>query len=101
MTLLRLLQDICSVWGILPSSFVIGGVTRNERFSVGGEALIYRGVYKGTAVAVRECVMHGDKEWSSREGQRELRVSYYLSNDCFLFLEFLLIHGGDESEDSQ
>ncbi|KAF8301046.1 kinase-like protein [Clavulina sp. PMI_390] len=51
---LRLLQDICSLSGVLPESYWITGVSKGKPIGGGAEATIYRGKYRGGPVVVRE-----------------------------------------------
>lgn len=72
---LRLLQDLCSISGQLPSSFELKGVTINPRDVIGrgGEAVVYSGHWNGQKIAVRE-VMMSESEWHSPRGLTIIQV---------------------------
>jgi hypothetical protein len=73
---LKLLQDLCSISGEIPSSFYLKDVTvdRNEQFGGGGEALVYGGRFNGQRVVVREIRTPRRRYWRSPDGQRTIKV---------------------------
>ena len=72
---LKLLQDLCSRSGQLPSSYRLEDVTfdRGHVIGRGGEASVYRGTFNGREVVVREVVMPRSS-WRLPAGQRVIRV---------------------------
>lgn len=78
--MLRLLQDICSLSGEVPSNYWLQGITVNWRRHIarGGEATLYRGRRGDQKVVVREVSKPGESDWTSSAGERE-RVLKVLS----------------------
>ena len=72
---LKLLQDLCSRSGQLPSSYLLENVTfdRRDVIGKGGEVSVYQGTYKGREVAVREVVMPRSF-WCLPDGKDSIRV---------------------------
>lgn len=72
---LKLLQDLCSSSGELPSSIWLDqvDVDREELIGKGGEAHIYAGVFAGQKVVVRDVVMP-QRFWKSPAGQDTMKV---------------------------
>lgn len=79
--MLRLLQDICTASGELPSKYWLRGISVNWREYVarGGEATIFRGTMGGRNVVVREVSKPGEHDWTSPEGERVIKVLQLLS----------------------
>jgi len=75
--ILRLLQDICSKSGELPSTYWLEHVEVHWRYYIsrGGEACIYPGNLGGRSVVVCEVSKPGDAAWSSPEGRQVIEVS--------------------------
>lgn len=76
-TLLRLLQDMCSACGLLPSRYNLEGVQVNWRDRIvggGGEALVFKGSYNGQVVVVREILKPNNESWSGQAGQTIFKV---------------------------
>ena len=75
--ILRLLQDICSKSGELPSTYWLEHVEVHWRdyISRGGEACIYPGNLGDRRVVVREVSKPGDAAWMSPEGRKVIEVS--------------------------
>lgn len=73
---LRLLQDICSASGELPSKYFLNGIEVKWWPSIarGGEATIYRGTIGTQAVVVREICAPNDGGWASQSGTRVIEV---------------------------
>jgi len=74
---LKLLQDLCSISGEIPSSFYLKdvNVNRNEQIGKGGEALVYSGHFNGQSVAVRQVLPLRRNYWQSPDGQRTIKVN--------------------------
>lgn len=74
--MLRLLQDICSESGELPSKYWLQNVQVNWRQYIarGGEATIYKGKLGGHRVVVREVSKPDENDWASPSGQRVSKV---------------------------
>jgi hypothetical protein len=72
---LRLLQDLCSSSGEIPSLYRLENVTfdRGDVIGRGAEASVYRGKFGGQEVAVREIVMPRSS-WRLPAGQKIIRV---------------------------
>ena len=73
---LKLLQDLCSISGEIPSSFYLKDVSvdRDEQIGRGGEALVYGGYLNGQRVVVREVITPRRNYWRSLDGQRTIKV---------------------------
>jgi hypothetical protein len=71
---LRLLQDLCSVSGELPSSFWLDhiNVDRHHIVGRGGEACVFAGSFRGQRIAVREVIIPHKHSWRSPEGKNIL-----------------------------
>lgn len=84
---LRLLQDICTASGELPTSCWVYEVNVNvlRPISSGGEAIIYHGTYKERAVAVRNVVPPGGN-WDSLGARHTLKVSTGLQSSWKVWL---------------
>jgi hypothetical protein len=77
---LKLLQDLCSSSGELPSCCEFTNITLDRNVvGRGGEALIYGGHFNGRKVVVRETVIPRKNFWRSAEGQTIIKVT---SNLC-------------------
>lgn len=74
--MLRLLQDICSASGELPSKYWLHNVNVNWRKYVarGGEAAIYEGQMGQQKVVVREVYRPDGSDWSSSSGEQVIKV---------------------------
>lgn len=74
--MLRLLQDICSASGELPSKYWLHGLRVNWRQYIarGGEATIYKGTWGGRKVVVREVSRPDENDWTSPSGERVRKV---------------------------
>jgi len=81
--LLRLLQDICSRSGELPSSYMYWldniGVHWRDYIARGGEACIYPGTLGNCKVVIREVSKPGNAPWTSPAGQQVITVG---TNRC-------------------
>jgi len=74
--MLRLLQDICSVSGELPSKCFLHGIEVKWRPAIarGGEATIYRGTMGTRAVVVREICAPSNGGWASPSAKQVIQV---------------------------
>jgi len=80
---LKLLQDLCSKSGELPSCYRLQNVMFDRRNVVGrgGEVLVYRGHFGGQAVVVRE-VVKPQRFWRSTAGQKIIKVIANVCQGC-------------------
>ena len=78
--MLRLLQDVCSSSGELPSKYWIRGISVNWRQYIarGGEAIIYQGTMGEQNVVVREILKPGENSWTSQAGKQVIKVCLIL-----------------------
>ena len=85
-TILRLLQDVCSASGELPSSYWLEGVTVRWKDCIGngGEALIFLGSLQDQAVVARQVRRPGIRGWASEAGREALRVCRASPLSCSL-----------------
>jgi hypothetical protein len=74
-SIIRLIQDVCSTSGVLPSQYRLYGVRIERRINSGGEAVIYRGIFEGKVVAIRERYSPRGADWSSMAGIEALKAS--------------------------
>ena len=76
--ILRLLQDVCSESGELPSSYWLKRVNINWRQCIGkgGEALIFQGFFHDQEVVVRQVHKPDGRGWGTEAGQEALKVRY-------------------------
>jgi serine/threonine protein kinase len=93
---LKLLQDLCTRSGELPSSFQLNNVAVNRQNLVGrgGEVLVYAGYFGDQKVVVRETVMPRGF-WSSPEGKKIIKVTADLRSKvipCLLHFDIQLVH---------
>ena len=74
--MLRLLQDVCSESGELPSSYWLKRVTVNWRKCIGkgGEALIFPGSFQDQKVVARQIHKPDSRGWGTESGQEALKV---------------------------
>jgi hypothetical protein len=74
--MLRLLQDICSTSGELPSKYWLPGISANWRNYIarGGEATIYKGTMGEKNIVVREISKPGEADWASPAGESVIKV---------------------------
>jgi len=74
--ILRLLQDVCSESGELPSNYWLKRVTVNWRQCIGkgGEALIFVGCLHDRKVVARQIHKPDNKGWDTEAGQAALKV---------------------------
>ena len=87
-TTLKLLQDLCSISGELPSSYYLKNVTvRCDMVGKGGEAVIYGGDFNGRRIVVRQVAPPRKDFWHSLDGQRVIKVITILIKiiECRLF----------------
>jgi len=75
-TVLKLLQDLCSISGEVPACLYLKDVTvdRLDVVGRGGEALIYGGDFDGRRIVAREMLTPWRNYWCSLEGQRTIKV---------------------------
>ena len=75
--ILRLLQDLCSTSGELPSDYWLKKVTIEwERcIGKGGEALVCPGVHKSKPIVARKVTLQDHRDWSTEDGKETLAVS--------------------------
>ncbi|KAF8307229.1 kinase-like protein [Clavulina sp. PMI_390] len=66
--ILRLLQDLVSETGRLPSCVRILDVTKNKIINSGGEAEIWEATLDGETVVARDLLKPRNRDWSSSEG---------------------------------
>jgi len=73
---LKMLQDLTSISGELPSSYWLNGasIDRDKFIGRGGEVLVYEGTHKGNRVVIRE-VPRRHSFWSTPSGDRIKKVS--------------------------
>jgi serine/threonine protein kinase len=92
---LRLLQDLCSISGELPSCFRLSDVTfnRGDLVGRGGEASVYAGCLNSQKVVVREVVMRRNF-WRSPEGKKVIKVIAKLRSNikCRFNFDIQFIH---------
>lgn len=72
--LLRMLQDVCSVTGKLPSCYALEAISHDgSPFTYGGEFFIFRGTWRSARVAIRRprCLRDG---WNSESAAEALKV---------------------------
>ena len=88
---LKLLQDLCSISGEIPSSYYLKNVTVDRRDMVGrgGEAIIYGGDFNGRRIVVRQVAPPRKGFWRSLDGQRVIKVIIILIK----IIERRLFHG--------
>jgi hypothetical protein len=74
--ILRLLQDVCSESGELPSSYWLKRVTVNWRQCIGkgGEALIFPGYFQDQKIVARQVHKPDSRGWGTEAGQEALKV---------------------------
>ncbi|KAF8304819.1 hypothetical protein DL93DRAFT_414575 [Clavulina sp. PMI_390] len=66
---LRLLQDLCSISGVLPKPYWMTEVSKGRPIGSGAEATTYKGRRLGVTVVVREFRYFGHDRWAGNEGK--------------------------------
>lgn len=73
---MRLLQDICSVSGVLPSIYWLNEIVKaTQRVGIGAEATIWLGTHQGLEVVIREPHIPNQNGRSINERNTLLAVS--------------------------
>lgn len=72
---LKLLQDICSLSGLLPEMYWVKNVSRGRRVAAGGEATVYKALYQNSNVVLREFHPPPHNDWTEAGGRQISQVS--------------------------
>jgi hypothetical protein len=79
---LKLLEDICSDSKQFPKSYWLDNVSQGGLISIGGEASVHKGAYRGCGVVIRKlhCVTQSTSEQSDlMEVRTDVPLSYLMA----------------------